>query len=398
MFDIASLRARFGPFVCSLAVVSATTFASSALAQEYIVTDRATNRVIALDATTGAFSRLISTSPLLDEPNSVVLGPGGDLLVASLQSNRILRIDPSTGSSSVYLTLDASVAPGTLLYEPNSGDLFVSQFLDVTGGGQTPGSSVFRYNSAGSLVQTFTTEAGPTGRTGMTLDAAGDLYVSAFTADQSGNGIVLKYDASNGYSPLGVFASGAAVPGGAVGFNGLAFDTAGDLFTAALFSQSLVKFDVDAGAVIGQTIHNAPIAYPSGVLAMPDDSLIVTSLGNNNPGDPIYGGFLFPGTILRVDAATGAAQPLLVGDFDHSNTVGGKDFLQWQRSGAVMSDLSDWQAAFGNVSVAGDFQPTSVLYYEPEVVVGGALVPEPAAWLLAAGAAALGLCRRRNVA
>ncbi|MBX3424986.1 MAG: NHL repeat-containing protein [Pirellulales bacterium] len=377
---------------CTLVVLGALT-AGRAAAAEYLVADRATNRVLAFDAATGAFNRVVLAEDAgLDEPTAMAFGPDGDLLVASLQSNLILRVNPATGASSTYLST-GSVVPGGLAYNTATGDLLVSQF--TTGPFPPDGQAVFRYDSGGTLVGAFAFEAGPSGRTGMAFDSAGDLYVSAFFADMSGNGLVMKIDPQNNYGFSSFFASGAAVAQGGQGFNGLTFDAAGNLYVAALAGQSILKFEVDAGAVVGAGILSAPIAYPSGVLVGDDGRLLATSLGNNNPADPIYGAFLFPGSIRRIDVETGESLPFLKGDSNADTVVDGGDFLALQRSGSV-AGIADWKVGFGMSGLAGDFQPTAIVYYNP--VAATAPVPEPASIVLAAGLALGGFMALRRFA
>jgi hypothetical protein len=134
----------------------------------------------------------------------------------------------------------------------------------------------------------------------------------------------------------------------------LALQGAGPLYAASLFGQEVLNLNPSTGAVqnvIGtQFLPNGnqlpPTAYPSGVLLDGKGNLLVTTLGNNNPNDPIYGAFTFPGSIQKFDAASGAFLGVLVANGDALNQ----------------------QASVG-------FQPTAALI---------APVPEPATLALAA--------------
>jgi hypothetical protein len=386
-----SLSRRAGtPVVCLIASVLGAVLGETnrAAANEIFASDRATSRILAFDAETGAFTRVVSDSALLDEPTGLAFGPGGFLYVANLQSD-VLKIDPTTGDATVFAS--GVTGPGGLAYEPVTNTLFVSEF------GQFDGDEVFQYDATGALVRTLGTGSAPTGRTGLAFDDAGNLYVSSFANDAFASGVVLKFDAANDYAPLGVFASG----GGLAGASGLDFDQTGNLYVAGLLGQQVVKYTVSGGVVTGGAGLGAPLAYPSGVLADGAD-VLVTSLGNNNPQDPIYGGLLFPGSIYRFDQATGAARSFLVGDFVRDATVDGADLAAWAAAfgttaagdgnGDAISDGADflaWQRGLGNQGVVGPFQPTGVVRYAPPIAAG---VPEPTACCLAAGAA-MGLFR-----
>lgn len=389
----------------------ATVTTRLASAGEYYVTDRFSHTVLAFDEE-GAFSRVVfeqDGSLFLDEPNSLAIGPDGDLLVASVQSERILRIDPATGSASTYVDLaslfGANGAPGGLAYDDATGELFVSQLSDGTG--LFTGELVARFNSEGTLIQLLGIGSGGTGRSGMAFDANGDLYVSALATDQFGSGAVLKYERPGSlpgdYAPAGVFASGGGLQNGQ-GFNGVGFDAEGDLHVAALFGQGLLQFDVESGSVVGSSVSGPPVAYPSGVLVEDDAAVLVTSLGNNNPADPIYGAFLFPGTIRRVDPSTGESRPFLLGDFDGSAEVDGADLAAWESLYGVPNSpgvigtsgrgFLEWQRGLGNEGIAGDFQPTDIVYVPTAPAL--TTVPEPAAGVLAlAAAGGLAVARRR---
>lgn len=373
--------------VCALLV------AASASAAELLVSDRATSRILAFDAASGALTRVVSDSPLLSEPTGLALGPGGFLYVANLQSD-VVKVDPATGAASVFAA--GTAGAGGIAYEPLSSTLFVSEF------GQFDGDEVFQFDAAGGLLRTVTTTPPmPTGRTGMTFDGAGNLYVGSFANDQTFSGSVLKFDAAANYSPAGTFAAGS----GLAGANGMAFDAAGDLYVTGLLGQQVVKYDVEQGAVVGGAAVGGPIAYPSGVLVLDGGDLLVTSLGNNNPQDPIYGSFLFPGGVFRY-RANGSRVGLLRSDFNGDQAVNGADLAAWASAfGAAAqadvegdgdSDGADflvWQQSFGNQSALGSFQPTGVVLYAP--APAAVAVPEPTA--AAALAAILLLLPRRRL-
>jgi hypothetical protein len=394
----------FTTFLLVLAGSSSNVILKSTAA-ELFVADRATQRILAFDADSGGFSRVLVDQGL-DDPVSLTMGPDGFLYVANLQSGEILKVDPTNGAQSSFVS--GIIGPGGLAYQASSDSLFVSVL------GNFDGELIFQYDSDGNLLDTIGTGTGATGRAGMAFDAVGDLYVSSFANDQFFSGSVLKFDSSDDFSAVGTFASG----GGLAGANGLVFDTTGNLLVAGLFSQNIVKYPATGGSDSGAPFGD-PLAYPSGLELAPDGNLLIASLGNNNPADPIYGNFLFPGNISKYDISTGgtigggpfiqARGDSLQADFVEDDLVDALDLNAWQLAlgvdgsadadGDGDSDGADfliWQSNHGQL---GQFQPTSLVRYPgPSVVTQ--TIPEPTSWGLAiltlSSLSAL-RCRIRNV-
>jgi DNA-binding beta-propeller fold protein YncE len=265
--------------------------AQSLAAAELLVADRANNQIVAFDPVSGAFKRtLVSTG--LDEPTDLAFGPGGALYVADRGSGNVLKFDPVTGAA-LGTFVGGIAEPAGLLYDSVNDELFVAELDNFSG------DNIFRFIADGTPAGTITTA--PYGHYGLAFGPNGNLFASDFITDASFNGAVSQYDMANNFAPLGTYASG----GGLVGAAGLAFDASGDLYVASLFGQSVVRYD-SSGNLIGTF---ASLAYPTDLLFAPDGDLWVTSLGNNNPGDPIYGEFLFPGAVFKLDATTGLPIP-----------------------------------------------------------------------------------------
>ena len=246
----------------------------------------------------------MSTNGGLFLPSAMSYGFDNDLFVTSIDGTtgdgRVLRYDAVTGD---FLGIFASglSGPAGLAFHRPSNTLLAGSL----GTGLGDSNVIYRFASDGSPL-TSITEGPISGRTGMAVGAVGELYVSSFAEGPFFNGSVLQFDfetGSDSFSLNGTFAADPQL----VGANGLVFDDAGDLYVAGLLGQAVIKFDVETGMTVG-TSWTANVPYPSSVLWNTDGELLVTSLGNNNPNDPIYGNNLFPGAVFKHDPATGAMQ------------------------------------------------------------------------------------------
>lgn len=290
-------------------------------AAEYLVSDRATNRVLRYSADDGSF-----LGPLVDDdlatngglfaPAAMIYGFESDLYVTSIDLNtgdgQVLRYDPATGD---FKGIFASglVGPSGLYYHEPSDSMLVGSL----GTGLGDSNVIARFSGDGTRLADIV--AGPiSGRTGMVAAADGGFLVSSFAEEPFFNGSVLHYgyDAqTDEFSYQGVFAEAPELAGA----NGLQYGPNGELFAASLIGQGVVQFTIDDNVVTGSSVL-ANAAYPSGLLLSPDGELLVTSLGNNNPNDPIYQD-LFPGAVFKYDIANGAM--IGMGPF----LTGGDEFL-----------------------------------------------------------------------
>jgi DNA-binding beta-propeller fold protein YncE len=396
---------RLSGLTCCL-VCCVASFTHTIRAAEVFVADQTSDSILSFDETTGKFLRVV-TATGLDDPTGLTFGPGGYLYVSNLQSSSaasVVKVDPITGETTPFITeVDG---PGGIAYHQASNTLFVSQFA-ASPQGFSDGSEVFRYDGEANLLQTLGTGSAATGRSGMTFDDAGNLYVSEANFFGAAS-TVLKYEAPIGdpfddYATTATtFASGAEVdiafPAPVSGFNGLAFDDNGNLFVASLVGQALVKFFVAEGEVVEGIPFGAPIAYPSGVMIGEDGNILVSNMGNDNPTDPIYGSTVFPGSISRFNADKFGAAPFLLGDANRDTMVDHADLAAWQGTYATAydpmanADLDGdfdtdgrdfllWQRGFGNAGYAGGFRPAGMVRYEPAIAIFS--VPEPGSVCLA---------------
>jgi hypothetical protein len=375
----------------------------SAFGDELFVTDRVTNRILAFDADTGAFSRVLVDEGL-NIPSGLAFGPGGLLYVSNLGSGAVLKVNPETGATSPYALIGG---PSGLAYDAASNTMFVAEF------GQFDGDEVYQIDAASQIVNVIGTGSGATGRSGLAI-RDGDLYAGVFGTGATFAGSVLKFDGGNSFASEGTIASDPTMSGA----NGVAFDAAGNLYVVGLLSQGIKKFSISGGPATAGTNFGIPLAYPSSVLIeQQGDSevMYVTSLGNDNPADPIYGNFLFPGGIYKFDVATGnliGNGPFIesggVSDFNNDGSVDGEDLTLWSEefgdSGEVTADSNldgvvdgaDFLIWQRNAGKLGDFQPTAIVRYTPPAAAVTA-IPEPATMVLSGAALiAIGVASRRR--
>ena len=311
-------------FSINLIVVSCLLILASQLqinGGEYLVSDRATNQILRYDSSDGSYlgpfvNDNMATNGGLFQPAAMTYGFDNDLFVTSIDLNtgdgQVLRYDGMTGAfEGIYA--DNMVGPaGVHFHEPSS-----TMLVGSLGTGLGDSNTIYRFDADG-VRQNEINEGPITGRTGMATQADGTLLVSGFAEQPFFNGAVLEYKYDSGtdsFSYEGEFATAMELAGA----NGLILSNEGDVFVASLFGQFVVKFDVENDVVVSSSLVGQA-AYPSGLFQESNGSLLVTSLGNNNPNDPIYPE-LFPGSVFKFDPTTGA----MIGEGPFM--VGGEEFL-----------------------------------------------------------------------
>jgi hypothetical protein len=370
-----------------------------ARAAELIVTDQSGGRVIVLDANSGAYKRTLWSSPDFVQPSALTLGPGGDLFFVNRVSQEVLRIPAANlGQSNVTATpFVTNIAyPGSIAYHAATQSLLIGEFGLFPEG--PLGDNIFVYNATAQLQATLTLP--PVGIAGLAFNAAGDLFASGFFTDEFGSGRVYRFGGPPAWTSQGIF---APVPGPSAllqGAAGLAFDSTGNLYVAGLITNNagnLVKFTVSAGQVVGENQVGDGTPFPSGLLTIDDNQLLVTSLGFGPTSGSLY----------RLNTATGARSTILAGDFNEDALVDALDLQVWRDAIAANDASADadfdgdsdghdflaWQRGLGNAGPPGLYSPSAVILYNPPSV---SAVPEPATASLAF-VAALGMrmLRRR---
>lgn len=253
------------------------------------VASAGTNSVIRYNGSTGQLigTFVASSSGGLGTPYGLAFGPDGNLYVGSKTGAGANSIDRYNGTTGAFLSVFVSAGSGGL-NDPRGmafgadGNLYVCSFAS---------QSVMRYQgpsgaSPGSPLPAM-------GQTGATFAAAGsggldrpwelvfgpdgNLYVSDDTVG------VLRYDATTG-AFLNTFAAPVNA-GGIVGAHGIAFDQDGRLYFADGGSNSIHRFD-SQGHYLDDPVTGAVLSarVPIGLIFDAQGALLVSGRDTNNVG------------------------------------------------------------------------------------------------------------------
>lgn len=256
--------------------------------------------VARFDLATGTFLGELGPSDDLDGALGIVVGPDGQIYVASEEANMVLRFDGATGAFVDRFVWDdprtpndetgGLAGPGAVLFGPD-GQLYVSSF---------DSDAILRYDGAtGAFVDVFVT-AGSGGLdgpdAGMVFGPDGHLYVPGYYSDS-----IPRYDGATG-APLGDFTPAQDDrldrPRTLV-FHGE------HLYVANEGSGEIVRYDASTGAFVDVFVAAGAggLTAPAGMVFGPDGVLHVASVEDDQ--------------VLRFDA-DGAPLPTIV------DAVGGK--------------------------------------------------------------------------
>lgn len=242
---------------------------------DILVSARSSNSILRYDEQTGApLGELVTGNAAanggLDGPVGMRVGPDGNLYVVSSGvvsgEGRVLMYDLPTGN---YL---GDFATGTPLQDPadlrfdsqgnlfvgNFGRFYLNQFED----------NVVQYASDGTSLGEFASDAGVVGASYLTFGPDDNLYVSSF-----GTGSVLRFDGTTG-SLIDTYATNAGI-----------FGTSGMLFhddwfyVASLLNHQIYRFSASDPLQSSLFIEVGAESYPSDLVVGPNGNLLVTTLG-----------------------------------------------------------------------------------------------------------------------
>lgn len=264
---------------------------------ELLVCSFGADSVSRFDLDDGSFLGHLGPTTELDGALGIVVGPDGDIYVASEESNQVLRFSGSDGSLVAAFVTD----------DPRTPD-------DETGGLLGPGAVLF----------------GPDGA----------LYVSSFDSDA-----ILRYDgATGGFID-------AFVPSGAGGLNGpdagMVFGPDGALYVPGYYSDTIERFDGRTGEPLGDFTPTGMLDAPRTVV-FAGDRLYVANEGS----DEVLRFDAATGDFVDVFVAAGAggldAPGGMVFGPDgvlHVASVNGNTVLRFDPNGTPLPTLVDAAAA-----------------------------------------------------
>jgi streptogramin lyase len=264
---------------------------------ELLVCSFSADAVHRFDLDDGSYLGDLGPTEALDGALGIVVGPDGDIYVASEESNQVLRFSGSDGSFVAAFVTD----------DPRTPD-------DETSGLAGPGAVLF--------------------------GADGALYVSSFDSDA-----ILRYDGSTG-AFVDLF-----VPSGAGGLNGpdagMVFGPDGALYVPGYYSDSIPRFDGRSGEPLGDFTPTDMLDAPRTVV-FEGDRLYVANEGSDEVlrFDAATGDFVD----VFVEAGAGGldAPGGMVFDPDgvlHVASVNGNTVLRFDQDGAPLPTLVDAAAA-----------------------------------------------------
>lgn len=259
------------------------------------------------DPATGELQRVVvggtpDTNGGLIFPSAMTIGPNDELFVAT-QVGTILRYDLESGNFLGQFAEELFL-PSGLLFDDATNSLFVTTL------GNFNSEITLQYDAtSGELISQLGEGSGATGRGSIIEGPDGNMYISSFANGDFFLGEVLQLNAET--LETTPFANNPLL--GLAGASGLAFHQVEDgylLDVVGLFSNNVVRFSVsEADGVLSvpdpfgssSKLISEGLDFPSAILPLGDGTMLVTSLGNDNPDT----GPLRPGSIGRYDVATG---------------------------------------------------------------------------------------------
>ena len=227
--------------------------------------------VLAVDSGVGRSS----LANLLSAPSGAVLGPDGNLYVASTGTNQVLRYNGTSGAFiDIFTKGTAPLGPDSLTFGPDN-NLYVSA-------GAT--NQVLQYNgSTGVFNRVFAQGGGLSTPRGLRFGSDGNLYVAS-----SGTNQVLRYLGGTSGAFDQVFV--AAGNGGLSAPQDVIFDPAGNLYVSSTGGGQVLKYGSGGGFI--------SVFTSGGNLAQPEDLAFIGGNLYVSTGEP-------SARVLRFDAKSG---------------------------------------------------------------------------------------------
>jgi hypothetical protein len=288
-------RRRVGGLLAALVMSS---LAAQAIADEVLISDRITNRILRYSAAGEYIGVLTDDTAYLSEPNGMAV-TGSMLYVANRQSNSVFGF-----AYDGYTATNPPIAITTGLNVPAS--ILINDDAEVTAmyisnlGVQFDGATVANLKLDGSPISDDLTGGGPTGRSGLALAPDGSLLVSGFVS-----GEVLKFNTESNQ-----FESFIAPNQALMGAGNLLVD-GNSLYVAAGFTGMVMKFDATTGEPDPAFTPIANLQFPASLVKAPDgNGILVGSLGFQD-GVGRIDRYATDGTLIGLWAANSSENPEL---------------------------------------------------------------------------------------
>jgi len=263
-------------------------------------------------------------------PESITSTADGALFVGRLGEGGIVRVEPRTAESTVFVhpgALGSRSILGVFADEASNTLWACSNDLSALGGAATG-------RDTASALKGFDLKTGVGKRSvslpsshafcnDITVDAKGSVYIT-----DSAHPTILKL--SPGATAFEAFASSQQFlppPGGGGGLDGIAFGSDGNLYVTTYAAGELFRIDIERGRARRVTkLQGPPLAFPDALRPFGERSfLLVEGAGTLDRVDiegdaftiaPIHGGFRGPTSVTRLDSTAWVSEGQLSFFFD----------------------------------------------------------------------------------
>jgi streptogramin lyase len=248
-----------------------------------LVSSLLTDEVLEYNLKTGAFVKAFVSagSGGVSGPAGLLYGPDGDLYLASVDNNEVLRYDGRTGTFiDVYAQLDTMGGITGMVFGPDGALYACTRFSN----------SVVRITDGGATIQTFVQpgDGGLSRAGGIVFGPDGNVYVTSEDNDS-----VLRYNGQTGAFMDSFVASGS---GGLFRPAGLLFGPFGDLYVCSANSNQVLHYDGHTGAFLNVIVSqhdDQVLSGPRGLLFTQTDPTTLAYHGqpSDDQGRPTVGAF-----------------------------------------------------------------------------------------------------------
>lgn len=228
------------------------------------IADLYNNRVLKETLSGGTYTESVLPTSPLSGAGAVAVDGYGNIYVADVYNGRILKETPNAGGYA------ETQVPSSGLWFPQgvaadaNGNIYIAD---------TQNNRILKETfSAGSYTESNVTTSTLSAPTAIAADAAGNLYIA-----DTGNNRVLKETLSAGAYSESIVASSANVkaPGG------VAVDGAGNVYIADAGNNRLLKEALSDGTYVASTPITSALNYPQGIAIDASGKLYVADAGDN---------------------------------------------------------------------------------------------------------------------